>query len=270
MKSKEESAVPASKNRKAYIFSASSALLLIVFGVMYQLNLTPFDEWFTFTLLGILATAAILPFAAKGLFNDVHAEESLSLFADLMPPRITSFSFDVPSLPSYRKLRHAPARIGATLVGLVLLLTFGGGPAISTMLSSGIPFELFLVVASVVILAGLTLIVLFVAATTRELKLRQSFYAEVKEGLKESRYCSVREFDAETTDDRRLLLRSEDDSYSWWTLKFNGATAEAEWDGIPGTKTVWSTTTTGPIALPSGRTTETTSNQSAEREQTKD
>ena len=259
MKSKEESAVPVSKNRKAYIFSASSALLLLVFGVMYQMGITPFDEWFTFTLLGILATAAVLPFAAKGLFNDVHAEESLSLFADLRQPRLTEFSFDVPSLPAYRKLRHAPARIAVTLVGLVLLLTLGGGPAIPVMLASGIPFEMFIIIASVILLVAMALIVLFVAATTKELKLRQSFYDEVKEGLKESGYCSVRDFDAETTDDRRVLLRGDDDSYSWWMLTFIDSSAEAVWDGTSSTHSVWSTTETGPIRLPSEKTRDTTS-----------
>jgi hypothetical protein len=256
VKSKEETAMPVSLNRKAYIFSASSALLLVIFGVMYQFNLSPFEEWFTFAILGVLAAASIMPFAAKGMMDEDGSEGSLAMFADLTPPPKTSFDFELPSLPAYRKINHAPSRIAATLVGLLILTTFGGGAVISGMLESSIPFEVFVAVVALVLLSGAALIVLFVAATTRELKLRQSFHKEIMEGLAAAGYVPVRTFNAEYTDDRRMLLRGSNEHYSWWKMALKDDTAEFIWDGSSNEARVWNTTQTGPIKLPSKKNTD--------------
>lgn len=256
MKNKEKTAVPVNLNRRAYAFSASSALLLVIFGVMYQLGLSPFEEWFTFTILGVIASASVLPFAAKGMVDEDSSEESLSLFADLTPPVKTYFSFEVPSFTAYRKIQNAPARIAGTLVAVLILLTFGGGTVISGMLESNVPFEMFLLIALFFLIAAFVLIVLFIAATTRELKLRQSFLQEVTQGLADAGYTPVRAFNAEYTDDRRILLRSANEHYSWWKMSFKNDSAELVWDGSHSEQQVWNTTQTGPIALPNKKNTD--------------
>lgn len=219
----------ANVNRKAYFFSGASGLLLVSFAVLYQLGLSPFETVASYLILGVLLVATALPLITRKWCEGFAVEHSFSQFADLTPPVPNEFSFNVPALPVYKKVQLAPARIASALVGMLVLLMFGGGPLISNMLESDIPFAVFVVVAGGYVLLSITLIVLFVAATRRDLYQRQSFHDEVMAGLSAAGYTPVREFNAEVVDDRRLLLTDGKDHYSWWDLKFRDETATMEW-----------------------------------------
>lgn len=219
----------ANMNRKAYFFSGASGLLLISFAVLYQLGLSPFQTWVSYLILGVLLAATALPLITRKWCASMAFEQSFAPFADLTPPDPKEFSFDVPALPVYKKVQLAPARIASALAGMMILLMFGGGPLISNMMESDIPFTVFVVAAGGFVLLSVALIVLFVAATRRDLYQRQSFHDEVIAGLSDAGYTPVREFNAEVVDDRRMLLTDGKDHYSWWDLKFHDETAIMEW-----------------------------------------
>jgi hypothetical protein len=219
----------ANVNRKAYFFSGASGLLLISFAVLYQLGLSPFQRWLSYLILGVLVIATALPLITRKWCEDNIMEQSFSQFADLIPPAKKEFSFEVPSLPVYKKVQLVPARIASALAGMMILLMFGGGSIIGNMLESSVPFGVFAVIAGGFVLLSIALIVLFVSATSQDLRHRQNFYDEVITGLSDAGYSPVREFNAEVIDDRRVLVTDGHDRYSWWNLKFDGDTAQMEW-----------------------------------------
>jgi hypothetical protein len=219
----------ANVNRKAYFFSGASGLLLIAFAVLYQLGLSPFPMWLSYLFLGVLVIATTIPLITRKWCEDNIMEQSFSQFADLKPPAVKEFSFEVPSLPVYKKVQLAPARIASALAGMMILLMFGGGSIIGNMLENSVPFGVFAVIAGCFVLLSISLIVLFVSATSQDLRQRQNFYDEVIAGLAASGYSTVREFNVEVIDDRKVLLTDGQDHYSWWNLKFDGDTAHMEW-----------------------------------------
>jgi hypothetical protein len=216
-------------NRKAYFFSGASGLLLISFAVLYQLGLSPFPMWLSYLILGVLIVATAIPLITRKWCEDNIVEQSFSQFADLNPPAVKEFSFEVPALPVYKKVQLAPARIASALAGMMILLMFGGGSIIGNMLENSVPFGVFAVIAGGFVLLSITLIVLFVSATSQDLRQRQNFHDEVSAGLSAAGYTPVREFNAEVTDDRKVLLTDGQDHYSWWNLRFDGDKAHMEW-----------------------------------------
>jgi len=219
----------ANVDRKAYFFSGASGFLLISFAVLYQLGLSPLPTIISYVILGVLVVATIVPIISRGWCEDSHTENSFAQFADLGFPPQQEFSFAVESLPAYRKIHAAPARLASALAGLMILLAFGGQVIIGKMLESSIPFTVFTLIASGFVLVSLALIVLFVVSTAKELRLREAFHGEVLAGFAASGYKPVRTFHAENISDRRVLVSDGKDHYSWWDLSFDGGTAEAKW-----------------------------------------
>lgn len=219
----------ANVNRKAYFFSGASGLVLVSFAVLYQLGLSPFETWGSYLILGVLLAATAVPLITRKWCENMALESALADFADLIPPPAKSFDFAVPALPTLKRIQLAPARIASALAGLMILLMFGGGNIVASMMDNNVPFAVFIVLASLFVLLVLALIVLFVAATRKDLYQRQSFHDEVLEGLAAAGYTPIREFNAEVVDDRRLLLTDGKDHYSWWDISFHEDRATVEW-----------------------------------------
>lgn len=217
-------------NLKAYIFSAIAGSLLAGFIILQQVNPSQFNTWYAILIQGVLLTAVVVPFAAKGWCEDNKNEEVFSDFADHIVPDRTSFTFDVPALPYYQRIHSAPERLGMILVVVLLTLALGSGPAITGMMSNNIPFAVFCVVAAVVLVGAVAIFIIFIAVTAQELRLRHLFHTQTEAGFKANGYTTVRPFTAEYPTDRRVLLReATKDIYTWWDLSFDDGGGTMTW-----------------------------------------
>lgn len=219
----------AKRDRKAYYFSGASCLLLLAFVALYGSGIFSPNKELSYLIIVLLVISTAIPFLVKGWDDNGSKEESFSGFADLLIPSKKEFSFEVPTLPSYKKIQPAPARIAMSLCAFLLVLTFAGGSVMSTMLNIDIPFLMFGILASTSIIIMVCLVALFIAATTRELKLRRIFHDEVITGFASCGYHPVRSFNAENTDSRKVLLGDGYDHYEWWEISFEGDKAQMVW-----------------------------------------
>lgn len=216
--------------RKAYIFSGLSSLLLIGLATLTVLDASPFPEDIGFAFHVVLVGAVFLPPLVMGGKGEKQNEEVFSSFADITEPGNPSFEFAVPSFEKYRKIKLAPVRLAITLSVYLLLILIAAGSAISEMVNNDVPFGLVEGVAWTSVGLTASIIVLYILATSRELRYRKKFEVEVSAGLNTNGYKPVITFDPEDTSDRKLLMTDGRDHYWWWSLTFADGKALVEWE----------------------------------------